>query len=39
MLRDSTVTMQADLAVYDASAPDLADARALLLSLSAVIGK
>ncbi len=31
--------MQADLAVYDASAPDLADARALLLSLSAVIGK
>ena len=31
--------MQADLPVYDASAPDLADARALLVSLSAVIGK
>jgi uncharacterized protein YegL len=36
---EQVVIMQADLPVYDASAPDLADAKALLLALSVVIGK
>ena len=36
---EQVLVMQSDLPVYDASAPDLADARTLLLALSGLIGK
>ncbi len=36
---EQVAVMQADLPVYDASAPDLADAKALMVALEAQIGK
>ncbi len=36
---EQVAAMQADLPVYDASAPDLADAKDLLVALTALIGK